>query len=107
MKFNSTRSPNYVSSVLLHSSRRPTWDWQLWQGWLATADGSCCWNGVELWTVSGPVARDVVQRPQLQPPVFVTAALKRTKQNLLSPGHVAARRSNRYKTLRNTKIVLH
>ena len=36
-------------------------------------------------------SRDVVQ-----PPVFVTAALKRKpKKNLLSPGHVAARRSRR------------
>ena len=44
------------------------------------------------------VSRDVVQ-----PPVFVTAALK--KKNLLSPGHVAVRRSRRYKTGQNTEFV--
>ena len=47
-------------------------------------------------------ARDV-----LQPPVFVTAALKINKINLLSPGPVAARRSRLYKTWQNSKFVFY
>ena len=39
----------------------------------------------------------------VQPPVFVTAAQKK-KKNLLSPGHVAVRRSRRYKIQPNTKF---
>ena len=45
--------------------------------------------------------RDVVQ-----PPVFVTVALKRKQSKLLSPGHVSACQSRQYITRQNTKFVL-
>ena len=45
-------------------------------------------------------------RDMVQPPVFVTAALKMNEKSLLSPSHVSARRSCRFTTWRNTKFML-
>ena len=51
----------------------------------------------------------LLNRDVVQPPVFVTAALKRKEKlalSSLSTGHVLARRSRRYITRRNTKVLL-
>ena len=56
------------------------------------------------------MAREADTRDVIQPPVFVTPALKRKGKKLalssLSPGHVAARRSRRNITRRNTNLCL-